>query len=173
MSITDVKFNLKIFSIDKDHYEIIGKSNKEIIEVIRENHKRKMHANDEDIDLVRPNLNLHSEEEFTYFTYCYNEQKDQNYWKIFLPDELTVNQNFELVEFSFVLFIAYKSNIFCVVGGSGFSVIKKYQQSNFGIDLYQHFAKPHEDILLGVNLRGVAGNISQKEHIYSYNQNIG
>lgn len=172
MSLTQTKFNLKIFSIDKTHHELIGKKENDIITIIKENHKRYMHANDDDPEVTKASLNHHTEDNIEFYTYCYNQPKDQNYWIRFLPNELSKNQNYNLIEFSFVLFIIYKSRIYCVVGGSGYSVIKKYQQSNFGIDLYQHFAKPHEDILLGVNLRGVAGNISQKEHVFTYNQTI-
>ena len=172
MSLTKTNFNLKIFSIDKNHYDLINKNEKEIITIIRDNHKRFMHANGDDPEVVKRSINSYVEDDIEFYSYCYNQPKDQNYWKIFLPDELSKNQKFDLIEFSFVLFIVYRSRIYCVVGGSGFSVIKKYQQSNFGIDLYQHFAKPHEDILLGVNLRGVAGNITQKEHVFSYNQTI-
>jgi uncharacterized protein (TIGR04141 family) len=172
MTLKSIKFNLKIFSIDRTHRELKEKNTGEIVDVIQENHKKYFHANDNDLSVVRPNINHHSEGDYEFYTYCYNQPKDQNYWKYFLPKELSQNQNFDLIEFSFVLFIIYNSRIYCVVGGSGYSVIKKYQQSDFGIDLYQHFAKPYEDTLLGVNLRGVAGSISQKEHIFAYNQTV-
>jgi hypothetical protein len=167
-----MKFNLKIFLIDKNFYLLKGKKNSEIIDFIKDNHKKGLHAQETDLEIVKPTLNHFIEDDFEFYTYCYNQPKTQNYWKLFLPDELADNQNFEIVEFSFVLFIVYKSNIYCTVGGSGFNVINTFIDSNFGIDLYQHFAKPEEDIILKVGTRGVASNISQKDNTYTYDQRI-
>ncbi|EPE9920648.1 DUF6119 family protein [Flavobacterium psychrophilum] len=167
-----MKFNLKIFLIDKNFYLLKGKNNNEIIDFIKDNHKKGLHAQETDLEIVKPTLNHFIEDDFEFYTYCYNQPKTQNYWKLFLPDELADNQNFEIVEFSFVLFVIYKSNIYCTVGGSGFNVINTFIESNFGIDLYQHFAKPEEDIILKVGTRGVASNISQKDNTYTYDQRI-
>lgn len=167
-----MKFNLKIFLIDKNFYLFKGKNHEEIIDCIKDNHKKGLHAQETDIEVVKPTLNHFIENDFEFYTYCYNQPKTQNYWKLFLPDELVNNQNFEIVEFSFVLFVIYKSNIYCTVGGSGFNVINTFIDSNFGIDLYQHFAKPEEDIILKVGTRGVASNISQKDNTYTYDQRI-
>ena len=41
-----------------------------------------------------------------------------------LPSELTEEQDFEILEFSYVLFIQYLNNLYCVIGGSGMNVIK-------------------------------------------------
>lgn len=167
-----MKFNLKIFLIDKNNFLLKKKSSKEIVEFIRDNHKRGLHAQQADLNIAKPTLNNYTENKFEFYTYCYNQPKDQTYWKLFLPDELAENQNFEIVEFSYVLFIIYKSNIFCTVGGSGFNVIQTFIDNNFGIDLYQHFAKPEEDIILKVGTRGVASNIAQKDNTFSYDQRI-
>lgn len=172
MTLNNIRFNLKVFQIEQNHFLIKGKSTNEIIEFIRENHKKGLQAEDSDLDVIKPNLKYHTEEEFEFYSYCYNQPKSQNYWKLFLPDELGDDQNFEIVEFSFVLFIIYKSNIYCVVGGSGFSVIQSFIDTNFGIDFYQHFAKPEEDILLKVSTRGVSSNVSQKDNTYTYDQRI-
>ena len=155
----NVKFDLKIFLIDKDYFELKNKNNKEIIDIISANHKKGLRAGNEDFDVVKPTINNHSEEDFEFYTYCYNQPKNQNYWQLFLPDELGENQDFNVIEFSYVLFTIHKSNIYCSVGGSGFNVISTYIDNNFGVDLYQHFAKPSEDILLKVSSRGVAGSI--------------
>lgn len=167
-----MKFNLKIFLIDKNSFFLKDKSNKEIVEYIRDNHKRALHAEETDLNVAKPSLNYSSEADFEFYTYCFNQPKTQNYWKLFLPDELVENQNFEIVEFSFVLFIIHKTNIYCSVGGSGFNVIQAFIDTNFGIDFYQHFAKPEEDILLKVSTRGVASNISEKDNTYTYDQRI-
>jgi hypothetical protein len=169
---SEIKFNLKVFVINKNHFELKEKNNKEIIEIITSNHKRSLHAEDADFDVVKPNLNHLVEEEFEFYTYCYNQTKTQDYWRLFLPEELGKDQEFDVIEFSYVLFTIYKSNIYCSVGGSGFKVIQSYMDINFGIDFYQHFAKPSEDILLKVSTRGVAGNIAQKDNTFNYDQRI-
>jgi len=172
MSLQKIKFNLKIFKIDKLYHEFQDKYNEEIIELIRENHKKHLHANDEDLSIVKPNLEKFENGDFTFFTYCYNQPKDQNYWKLFLPDELIGEQNFELIEFSFVLFIVYKDSIYCVLGGSGINVIKRYLDNYFGLEFYQHFASPNDDISIVVNTRGVTGNLSQRSNTYNNFQTI-
>ncbi|MFT4802739.1 MAG: hypothetical protein ACI93N_002520 [Flavobacteriaceae bacterium] len=169
---SDMKFNLKVFLISKNHFELKGKNNKEIIEIITSNHKRSLRAEEQDLNVVKPKLNQLKEDEFDFYTYCYNQTKTQDYWQIFLPDELGKDQKFDIIEFSYVLFTIYKSNIYCSVGGSGFKVIQSYMDVNFGIDFYQHFAKPSEDILLKVSTRGVAGNIAQKDNTFNYDQRI-
>jgi len=172
MSLKKVKFNLKIFQIDRNHFELKDKSSEEIVEIIRENHKKHLLADEQDFSIIKPNLERHTEEDFTFYTYCYNHPKDQNYWKLFLPDELVKEQNFDLIEFSFVLFIVYKDKIYCVLGGNGISVIKKFINDYFGIDLYQHFASPNDDITIVVNTRGVTGNLSQRSNTYNNSQSI-
>ena len=167
-----MKFNLKVFLINKNYFELKEKNNKEIIEIITSNHKRSLHAEEADFDVVKPNLNHLIEEDFEFYTYCYNQTKTQDYWRLFLPEELGKDQDFDVIEFSYVLFTIYKSNIYCSVGGSGFKVIQSYMDINFGIDFYQHFAKPSEDILLKVSTRGVAGNIAQKDNTFNYDQRI-
>lgn len=171
MALKKVKFNLKIFKIDKLHYEFKDKYDEEIIELIRENHKKHLYANDEDMSIVKPNLEKFDDGEFTFFTYCYNQPKNQNYWKLFLPDQLIGEQNFDLIEFSFVLFILYKDSIYCVLG-SGINVIKRYLDNYFGLEFYQHFANPNDDISIVVNTRGVTGNLSQRSNTYNNLQTI-
>lgn len=172
MALKNIKFNLKIFQIDKLHYELKDLDNEGIIELIRENHKKHLHANKEDMNIVKPSLEKFEDNDYTFYTYCYNQPKDQNYWKLFLPDELVKDQNFDLVEFSFVLFTVYKDNIYCILGGSGINVIKRYIDDYFGLELYQHFASPNDDISIAINTRGVTGNLSQRSNTYNNSQTI-
>jgi uncharacterized protein (TIGR04141 family) len=167
-----MRFNLKIFQIDRNFYELLNKTSQEIVEIIRENHKKGLKAEDQDFEVVKPSLKSHIEGDFEFWTYAYNQPKELSYWESFLPNELSKDVDFKTVEFSFVLFVIYKNEIYCTVGGSGFNVIKKYIDNNFGIDLYQHFAKPAEDIIMKVSSRGVAGNISQRDNTFNYDQRI-
>jgi len=168
------KIDLKIFKLNNSFYEFKDKSTQERIDLIKDNHLKKLrHKYDLDEHHgLRPTISHSVEGDFELWSYCYNQPKDQFYWKLFLPESLSDGQNFEITEFSFVLFMKYKSNIFCAIGGSGMSVIKKYIDPNFGINIYQHIAKPTEDILIELNARGIASNISQKRHTFNLNQTI-
>lgn len=166
------KFNLKIFQIDKSYYEFKDASDKEIIEIIQNNHEKKLRHKFQDLTLIKPEVKYQKDGKFKFWSYCYNQPKEKYYWKLFLPENLTENQNFEIIEFSFVLFIKYKSEIYCVISGSGMSVIRKFINPSFGIDLYQRIAKPKEDIIQELEIRGVANNISQKKQIFNFNQTI-
>lgn len=168
------KIDLKIFKLNNSFYEFKDKSSLQIIELIRKNHLKKLRLKYDISELQRLNETIaySKEDEFELWSYCYNQPKDQFYWKLFLPNSLSEGQNFQISEFSFVLFLLYKTNIYCAIGGSGMSVIKKYIDPNFGINIYQHFAKPTEDILIELNSRGIASNISQKRHTFNLNQTI-
>jgi uncharacterized protein (TIGR04141 family) len=168
------KIDLKIFKLNNSFYEFKDKSTQERIDLIKDNHLKKLrHKYDLDEHHgLRLTISHSVEGDFELWSYCYNQPKDQFYWKLFLPESLSDGQNFEITEFSFVLFMKYKSNIYCAIGGSGMSVIKKYIDPNFGINIYQHIAKPTEDILIELNARGIASNISQKRHTFNLNQTI-
>lgn len=168
------KIDLKIFKLNNSFYEFKDKTINERIELIKDNHLKKLRLKynlDEHYNL-RPKITHSIENNFELWSYCYNQPKDQFYWKLFLPESLSEGQNFEIIEFSFVLFLKYKTNIYCAIGGSGMSVIKKYIDPSFGINVYQHFAKPTEDVLIELNSRGIASNISQKRHTFNLNQTI-
>ncbi len=168
----ETKFNLKIFLIDKSYYEFKNKSNSDIIEIIRDNHDKKLRHKFNDLTLIKPEISHQRDEDFEFWSYCFNQPKEKFYWKLFLPENLTEKHNFEIVEFSFVLFILYHNEIYCVISGSGMSVIKKFIHPRFGIDVYQRIAKPKEDVIIELETRGIASNISQKKQIFNYNQTI-
>lgn len=172
MNIDDIKFNLKIFSIDLSHFELKDQTIDEVVTIITTNHKKHLFASEKDFEQYKSPLGELDEDDFKFYSYCYNEAKDQNYWKFFLPAELSENQNFELIEFSHVIFISTNENLYCVTSGSGTNVIKKYLNQYFGIELYQHFANLNEDITITINTRGVTGNLSNRINTYNYNQSI-
>lgn len=172
MEIENVKFSLKIFMINKFYFAFKNKSNKEIIDEIKTNHINCIHANEESYEIVKPSMEFYEIDDFAFYTYCYNQPKDQNYWKKFLPADLVKDQKFNILEFSFVLFIIHRNNIYCTIGGSGINVIKKFIDPYFGIDLYQHFAKPNEDTPIVVNTRGVTGNLTERSNTFNTVQSI-
>lgn len=172
MKAEDTKFNLKIFLIDTTFYELKNKSIKEIIEVIRDNHKKLLLSKFSNLQTINPQISHQLDGEFEYWAYCFNQPKEKYYWKLFLPDKLVESQDFQVVEFSFVLFIKYNQMLFCVISGSGMNVIKKFINPCFGIDIYQRFAKPQEDVIIEMETRSIASNISHKKTLYNFNQTV-
>lgn len=167
-----MKFNLKIFSINSSYYELIGQDFTQIVNTITQNHKKHLHAAGVNYDQFKSPVQFFTEGDFNFANYCYNERKNQNYWTFFLPSQLAANQNFDLIEFSHVLFIKFNERIYCVVSGSGITVIKKYLDNLFGIELYQHFANLNDDIALSVQTRGITGNLLQRMNSFNYNQTV-
>ncbi|PBQ34578.1 hypothetical protein CNR22_23295 [Sphingobacteriaceae bacterium] len=141
---------------------------------IKENHIKKLRHKFANLDLklVNPQITTHEDGDFKFWSYCYRQPKEKFYWKVFLPDVLTQNQNFDVVEFSYVLFIKYKSELYCVISGSGMSVIKKFLHPLFGIEIYQRIASPTNDNIIELNTRSIASNISYKKETYNLNQTI-
>lgn len=163
--------NLKIFSLDKNHHSLRGKKPDDVIQEIVSNHKNKLFQINSAAK-ADSLLEKYYDGDFKVWSYCFNHTKDNYHWKAFLPSEFGSKQNFEIVEFSYVLFLLYKNEFYCVIGGTGMMVIKKYLDNSFGIDIYQHFAKPKEDILIDLSMRSISGNVSQSKYTYNQNQTI-
>lgn len=150
MNLEKFKIDFKIFKIDKTFYELRDKSYNEIIDIIKDNHLKKLRHKfkDFDIKLVNPEISSLKDGDFNFRSYCFRQPKEKFYLKVFLPEELTEDQNFDIVEFSFVLFIKYKGEIYCVISGSGMNVIKKYLHPTFGVEIYQRIANPISDNII-------------------------
>jgi uncharacterized protein (TIGR04141 family) len=174
MDIEKFKIDLKVFKIDQTFYELRDKSYIEIIEIIKENHLKKLRHKfkDFDITIVNPEITTFKDGDFIFKAYYFRQPKEKFYLKVFLPDELTENQDFDIIEFSYVLFIRYKSEIYCVISGSGINVIKKYLHPIFGIEIYQRIADPTNDNLIDLYIRSIANNISSKKETFNLNQTI-
>jgi len=166
------EIDVKIFQIDKFHFELEGKNFKDKINIINANHTKYIHANKQDISIVEPKFYFSQKGEFKYCSYVYNQPVDKGYWQVFLPDNTLGDQDFNITEFSFVFFIGYKDEIYCFLGGSGISIIKRYLNTTFGVDFYQNLAKPSEDFVLRIEKRTVADNISVSGNTYNLNQTL-
>ncbi|MCK7590777.1 hypothetical protein M0G43_09340 [Subsaxibacter sp. CAU 1640] len=174
MDIEKFKMDFKVFKIDESFYELRNKGYDDVIETIKNNHIKKLRHkfNNLDIKLVDPKITSLVQNEFDFRAYSFRQPKEKFYLKVFLPDELTDDQNFNIVEFSFVLFIKYHGEIYCIISGSGMNVIKKYLHPTFGIEIYQRLAKPTEDNVLELYVRSIANNISSKKETFNLNQTI-
>ena len=174
MDLDHFKIDFKIFKIDQNFYEIRDKSYDETVEIIKENHLKKLRHTfkDFDIKVVNPEIISHKEKGFNFRSYNFRQPKEKFYLKIFLPDELTKDQNFDIIDFSYVLFMRYKKEIYCIISGSGMNVIKKYLHPTFGFEIYQRLTNPTEDNIIELYVRSIANNISSKKETFNLNQTI-
>ncbi|CAI9678918.1 DUF6119 family protein [Elizabethkingia anophelis] len=174
MNIGDLKIDLKVFKIDKTYYEFREKSFGEMIIIMKDNHiKKLMHKSKKNsVAIEDPKITEYEEGNFRFWFYCYKQIQEKFYWKVFLPSELTEEQDFEILEFSYVLFIQYLNNLYCVIGGSGMNVIKKFIHPSFGIEIYQRIAEVTTDNVMELNTRSIANNISSKKETFNFNQTI-
>lgn len=174
MDIDNLKIDLKIFKIDKTFYEFREKSFEEMITVMKDNHiKKLMHKSKmNDAKIEDPKITEYEDADFKFWFYCYKQIQEKFYWKVFLPNELTEEQDFEILEFSYVLFTKYKDELYCVIGGSGMNVIKKFIHPSFGIEIYQRIADVISDNIIELNTRSIANNISSKKETFNFNQTI-
>ncbi|MDY3339022.1 TIGR04141 family sporadically distributed protein [Riemerella anatipestifer] len=174
MDIDSLKIDLKIFKIDKTYYEFREKSFDEMIIIMKDNHiKKLMHKSKKrDVNIEEPKITEYEEGDFKFWFYCYKQIQEKFYWKVFLPIELTEEQDFEILEFSYVLFTKYKEELYCVIGGSGMNVIKKFIHPSYGIEIYQRIADVTSDNIIELNTRSIANNISSKKETFNFNQTI-
>ena len=152
-------YDIKIFQINKNHFEIRNKSFRDIIlEIIRQ-HKLRLNINESN-DIYFNNGQVH------YCSYVFNEDEKSSHWKNFLVPELVAGHDFRIKKISFVLFCSFRGKIFAVVGGSGMRVIKKFLNDRFGLDLYERFLSSSEDIIISHISRGILGNLSENRKVY-------
>jgi uncharacterized protein (TIGR04141 family) len=166
------KFQIKIFKIKDSHYELKGKSFEEMIDVITGNHKKQIYASEENPDSFNIQYESGEIEDFKFASYCYNQPVEKHYWRYFLPEYIAQDQNFSITKFSYCLFIYHKNNTYCVIGGSGISVIKSFLNTSFGIEVYSRIAKPTEDLVVEIKSRSIANNVSLKTTTFNYNQTV-
>lgn len=104
--------------------------------------------------------------------YTFNELEKESYWKQFLPKELIGDRDFTLKSTSFTLFIIIEKRLFCVIGGKGISVIKRFCNHSFGLDFYEKIADPENDIVHSQYSRGVSGNLTSEQQTYRNEQRL-
>lgn len=164
----DYKYDIKLFKINMSYYELAKiESNSEVINYIIDTHISHFEIED---NLY--SISEHKIDDLNVLTYVYNEPEKNSYWKQFLPDNITNLHSFEVKKISFVLFVTISDKIFCVVGGGGISVIKRFLNNTFGIDLYEHIADLNEDQISSITLRSISGKLTEERDIYRNGQNL-
>lgn len=164
----DHKYDIKLFKINMSYHELAKiEHNSEKIKYIIDSHISHFEIEDNLYSISK-----HSIEDLKVLTYVYNEPEKNSYWKQFLPDNITDKHSFEIKKISFALFVTISDKIFCVVGGGGISVIKKFLNHTFGIDLYEHIADLTEDKISSITLRSISGKLTEERDIYRNGQNL-
>lgn len=161
--------DIKVYQINTNFYEFRDlKSSQEIVEYIIKDHKDRFGAQ-YDIEDQRSSLKI---ETVDYMLYVFNEVEKESVWKNFLPKAITKQHDFSIQSTSFALFILIESEIFALIGGRGISVIKKFINHSFGLDLYEKISDPQNDVVHSQMSRGVTGNLTSEQRTYRNEQKL-
>lgn len=163
------KQQVKLYRINALHYELRGLDQmpKKINYIINKHRQTNEDLTDIDLNLepiVVGNLN--------YILYTFSLKEKNSTWNYFLPDALTKDIELITRKPSLVVFAFDENNIFSLVGGSGIQVIKRYLDSNFGLDLFSMIAVVENDIILSAKYRGMTGNLAGSTEVYRNEQKL-
>ncbi|MBK6263951.1 TIGR04141 family sporadically distributed protein [Marivirga sp. S37H4] len=161
--------DIKVYQINTNFYEFNNlSSSQEIVEHIIKDHKERFETPYE-LEDQRSSLEI---EPINYSLYVFNEVDKESIWKNFLPKEITEQHDFSIQSTSFALFILIESEIFALIGGKGISVIKKFINHSFGLDLYEKISDPENDVVHSQMSRGVTGNLTSEQKTYRNEQKL-
>jgi hypothetical protein len=71
-----------------------------------------------------------------------------------------------------VLFCSTNSNLYCFIGGNAITVVKRYLNQIFGIDLYERISAPDLDIVSTITSRGISGNLNSQTVTFRREQKL-
>jgi len=167
---TNIYNDIKVYQINLDFFEFKD-LNKDFNAII--NHTISYHK----INFKSEFELSYSEEEFlrdncNYRLYTFTEKEKESIWKNFFPSELVKDRDFTIKSTSFVLYIQVSEKLFCVIGGKGISVIKRFINNSFGLDFYEKVADPVNDIVFSQISRGVSGNLTSEQITYRNDQKL-
>ena len=162
--------DIRVYQIDLNFYEFRDfKGNlSKIIPHIIDYHKENFKSGFE----VDYSFEQFSKDGCNYSLYTFSEKEKDSVWKDFFPKQLIKDNDFTVKSTSFVLFVEIEEKLFCIIGGKGISVVKRFLNSSFGIDLYEKLADPVNDIVYSQNSRGVSGNLSSEQITYRKEQKL-
>jgi hypothetical protein len=111
-------------------------------------------------------------EGINYFLYKYDERDRTSSWGAFFPGDLIEGEDFSIQTTSFVLFCSTNSNLYCFIGGNAITVVKRYLNQIFGIDLYERISAPDLDIVSTITSRGISGNLNSQTVTFRREQKL-
>ncbi|NBB27824.1 DUF6119 family protein [Cellulophaga sp. BC115SP] len=161
--------DLKVYQIDKNFYELSEfNENEKIINFIINYHK----TNFKSIHRVESSTEEYTLNGIKYNLYSFTEGEKSSVWTNYFPKSLSKENDFVTKSTSFVLFCIVEENIFCVIGGKGISVIKRYLNPTFGLDIYERIANPMTDTVQEMESRGISGKLTSEQVIYRTEQRL-
>ncbi|MDR2221804.1 MAG: TIGR04141 family sporadically distributed protein [Flavobacteriaceae bacterium] len=161
-----MKVDIKIFQINSDQYEIRSLSNKEKVLFIINQHREGIK------EKIVTSIDEFERDNTDYISYQFSEEQKKSIWEGFFPDDLTSTVDYSVKQFSFVLFAINNNYIYCIVGGVGMQVVRKFLNDRFGIETYEYISKPSEDIVVSLTSRGITGHLTEQRELYRKNQTL-
>lgn len=161
-------YEIKIFEINTANHLLKEKKHPaDIVQHIVDHHRARI----KDFDNIGNRIEPVHIEPVTYYSYL-NENSDKiAYWKEFLPTVITPGQEFKMKTLTYTLFASIGNKIYAIIGGGGAMVIKKFQNHNFGIELFEHLTDLNEDII-SVTTRGISGNLTLNSSTFRDGQKL-
>lgn len=160
---------VKLYQIDKGHFELVGlDGHDEVIQFIVRNHKISTHRFNEAEQPVTSN----KYGDIDYYLYKYDERDKVSSWQTFFPNQLVIGEDFSIETTSFILFCSTEENIYCFIGGSATTVVKRYINQIFGLDLFERIAIPDQDIVTTITSRGISGNLNSQTVTFRREQKL-
>jgi hypothetical protein len=160
----NAEYEIKIFQIDKSFYEFKKhnlQNNEQIINYIINEHRIKV----KDIENYNKEIVPVLIDDVYYFTYVYNEEEKDAFWKKFIPESLSNNLVFKVQQLSFAMFASVEDNIYAIVGGGGSRVIIRFQNHRFGLDFFEFITDLNEDVI-SIETRGISGKLTKRKDIF-------
>ncbi|MGQ2984678.1 DUF6119 family protein [Flavobacterium sp.] len=158
------QYEIKIFQIDRSHYEFrnlgLAENHRIINYVVNEHRKKVENTKDLNVEIYPTEI-----DDVGFYVYLYNETEKDSYWKSFIPKELSQNLDFRILQLSFVLFASIDQNIYAIVGGGGSRVIIRYQNHRFGLDFFEYITDLNEDVI-SIEVRGISGKLTKRADIF-------
>ncbi|MGF1923765.1 MAG: DUF6119 family protein, partial [Bacteroidia bacterium] len=105
-----------------------------------------------------PDPSVHHLDNNIYYLYTFEHKEKASNWEEFLPNELTVNKNFNQKLISLVLFVQTEKNLLVVVGGNAFRIVLPYLDESYGLNTFSRIMDRNSDELMSIRSRGITGN---------------
>lgn len=163
------KKQIKLYQVNKNFYSLKDiNSSEDVIKHIINYHKSNFESPHEVVNDVSK---LHYSD-IELFFYLFKERDRVSSWKDFLPEEITENHDFKLISTSFVLFSVLDDQIYALIGGKGISVIKRFYNQSFGIELLSKITEPQNDIVHKLVGRSIIGKLTTEQKTYRNQQKL-
>jgi uncharacterized protein (TIGR04141 family) len=159
---------VNIYRLNCSHFEIKHlKTTSEKIKIIISKHKQNNEdIVEDDLDLIPILIG-----DLNYLLYTYSLNDKQSIWNSFLPNHIR-KEDLISSSPSLVLFIYDDTDIFCLIGGHGTQVIKRFLDDTFGLDLFSRIVDENKDLILSAKYRGMTGNLAGGAEVYRNEQKL-